>query len=545
MKIDKYDYPRSSTLGDLAHIKKIEGAVCASISHRLRELSYPLSNIKDNQEIEFLTTKDKDAIPIYQATLRYVIAYAISNLYPKLLLKYNYSVSRSILGILEGENAPKIDDTFIKNLTKEVNRLIKLDLSIQRYSIPIEEARAIYIEKGLIDKAAILNYRQEKFVNVYKCADYYNYMFGYLMPSTGYIKDFNLLPYKIGFIIQYPRYEFGGIIPKFVESPIYNNTLKDAFKWTSSIGGDTISTINHLTTNSEEIADFVNICETKHNNMLCNLGDHISANRNKIDLIAIAGPSSSGKTTFTNRVRIELMTRGIKPVMISLDNYYLPREQVPKDENNEPDFEDINALDIEQFNIDLNLLLTHQEVHLFKFDFKLGKRVEYKVVKLSPDSPIIIEGIHALNDLMTPSIPRNRKFKVYISPQTQVHIDNQNPIGITDLRLVRRIVRDMKYRNATPEITLNMWSSVRQGEFKWIYPFEEEADFVFNTELTYELAVLKKHALSALRSIPSESEYFITANRLVKFLKYFNDIADELVPANSLLREFIGGSSFN
>ncbi|HOH18675.1 MAG TPA: nucleoside kinase, partial [Bacilli bacterium] len=285
-------------------------------------------------------------------------------------------------------------------------------------------------------------------------------------------------------------------------------------------------------------------CETKHNNLLSELGMKIKNDIGNIRLIAIAGPSSSGKTTFSHRLRIELMTRGIKTVKISIDDYYLNREDAPLDEYGEPDFEHIGALDIDLFNQNLLSLIQGEEVDTPVFNFEQGKRVGWHRVKLAKNTPIIIEGIHALNDQLTSLIPKNQKFKIYISPTSQINIDNHNPISPTEIRMLRRIVRDAKYRNTHPSVTFSMWASVRRGEFKWIYPFQEQADFIFNTELTYELGVMKKYALPTLEKIDRDDEYFIPANRLIKFLKYFKDIDDRFVPCNSLLREFIGESCF-
>ena len=294
----------------------------------------------------------------------------------------------------------------------------------------------------------------------------------------------------------------------------------------------------------ETVVDFVNMCETKHNNMLAELGQIIEKDIDNIRLIAIAGPSSSGKTTFSNRLRIELMSRGINPLRISIDDYYLPKNQAPLDENGNPDLEHIEALDIDLFNEHMLKLIQGEEITLPSFNFKTGIREDGLKCKVDSKTPIIIEGIHALNDILTSSIPKHQKFKIYISPQIQINVDNHNPISLTDIRLLRRIVRDKKSRNTSAEKTLEMWSSVRRGEFNWIYPNQEGANYIFNSELTYELCVMKKYALPALQAINNDHPYFIMANRLIKFLKHFKDIDDKFVPCNSLLREFLGNGDF-
>ncbi|MDD3478763.1 MAG: nucleoside kinase, partial [Candidatus Izemoplasmatales bacterium] len=334
-----------------------------------------------------------------------------------------------------------------------------------------------------------------------------------------------------------------GQIPEFADSPSFLRVLNKAEHWAIQCEADMIYKMNKKIEEGKSV-EFVNMCETKHNNQLCELGDTISRDIENIRLIAIAGPSSSGKTTFSRRLEIELLTRGIKPLMISIDNYYLTVDKVPIDEFGEPDLEHVNALDLALFNQNITDLINGREVALPIFDFKDKKRIFQNPISISKSTPIIIEGIHALNDLLTEFIPSNQKFKIYISPLAQINIDYNNPINLTDLRLLRRIVRDLQFRNTSPEKTLSMWPSVRRGEYKWIYPFVESANYIYNSELTYELMVLKRYAMNALRQIPYDSEYFIQANRLMKFLKYFREIDQYLVPCNSLLREFIGKSVF-
>lgn len=515
-------------------------AYAATVNNRIRELTFPLTK---NSEVVFLDLKDRDAVRIYEATLRYVIAMAVRNLYPNVTVKFNYSVSRAILGVLENLDQ-KIDRNIIKSIDSEIKRLVELDLPIIRKNMDLEEAMELYKSSGNLDKVAILKYRDEDKVNMYTCDQYFNYMFGYMLPSTGYLTKYALSLYHPGFIIQYPRSELGGVIPPFDDAPIFSKTIKEATKWGKLIGGEYISKLNQYVEKGLEV-ELINMCETKHNRQMAELGDKISSDIDSIRLIAIAGPSSSGKTTFSTRLRIELLSRGIKPLMISIDDYYKPKSQAPKDEFGNPDLEHIEALDIQLFDEQMLALIQGEEVTLPHFNFKLGKREDGRKVKISETTPIIIEGIHALNDRLTESIPHHQKFKVFIAPQTQLHIDNHNPISFTDLRLLRRIVRDQKFRNSPAEETIAMWASVRRGEFKWIYPYQETANYVFNSELTYELAVMKKHAFRTLNAIPRDSEHFITANRLIKFLKYFKDIEDDLVPNNSLLREFIGGSVFH
>lgn len=541
VKDQTYTYDKPTALKDISTQLNIKDALAATINGRLRELSYILT---EDATIEFLDYTHPDAIRIYESTLRYTIAKAVMNLFPLCKIKFNYSISRSMLAILDCIEEP-LSPSLVEKIEQEVKRLIDLDLPIERKRVSIGEATLKYTELDMLDKVQILKYRDEDYVNMYACDGYINYMFGYMLPSTGYLKSFKLFLYYPGFIIQYPRAELNGEIPTFKDEPTFGAALKEVAKWGKIIQGNTIAKINEYAKDHKSAVDFVNMCETKHNHQLMELGSLIHDNIDNIKLIAIAGPSSSGKTTFSNRLRVELMSRGMKPIMISIDDYYLGKDYAPKNEDGSPDLEHVDALDVKRFNDDMAKLVRGERVTLPHFNFKTGKREDGLTIQLDLDTPMIIEGIHALNERLTESIPKFQKFNIYISPQTQLHIDHHNPISITELRLLRRIVRDQKYRNSSPIDTMNMWPSVRRGEFKWIYPFQKEANYVFNSELTYEFAVLKKHAIAQLQAVPKDSKHFITANRLLKFLKYFKDIEDDIVPCNSLLREFIGGSSFH
>ncbi len=513
--------------------------MAARVNNRLRELDYVLSN---DASIEPLDLTNNDAVTIYQATLRYVFLMAINRLYKKVKVTFNYSISRSIFANISGLNSG-IDQNILDQINEEIQNIIKADLPITRHTTTIEEAKEIYNELGYYDKANILAYRKDNTVHMYRCGKYLNYMFGYMLPSTGYLTDYKLRLYYPGIIIQYPRAEAGGVIPPFEDARTFTKALREANEWGNITKSSSIWQMNNLIEEGKA-NEFINLCETKHNNMLAELGLNIKNDIDNIRLIAIAGPSSSGKTTFCNRLRIELMSRGITPFMISLDNYYKNKSEAPLDIDGRPDLEHIEALDIEMFNDHMFKLIQGEEVSLPIYNFETGMRSFTEPIKVGPHQPILIEGIHALNDDLTPSIPKSQKYKIYIAPQAQLHIDSQNPISITDIRLIRRIVRDFKYRNSSPIDTMKMWPSVRRGEFKWIYPYQENANYVFNSELTYELCVMKKYALEMLEKIPNDSEFFIQANRLVKFLKYFLDIDDKYVPCNSILREFIGGSIF-
>ena len=534
-KEKEYDAP-VSVLDIVGNDKDI---VCAYVNHRVRELTYMID--KDAEVIP-LTVKDRDAKPIYESSLRFLVAMAMHNIHPHYDIRFAYNISRSIfLQILN----PQVTASgyMTRELIAEMNRLVDLDLPLVRQIVSKEEAARIFTEDGYPDKVAILKYRPEKTAHIYHCGNYRNYMYSRMVPSTGYIKKWIVKYYHPGIIIQYPRFDVNGEIPPFEDAPTFGKTLKRAHQWAQATGCDTIVGINERIEKDGDI-DFITLCEQKHNRQLCELGQMIEDERENIRLICIAGPSSSGKTTFANRLRIELLSRGIKPVRISMDDYYKDRGDTPLDEDGKPDFESADALDIELFNQNLSDLIAGFEVDLPKYDFMQGKRVKGRRLSVPIDQPIIIEGIHALNERLTSSIPSHQKFKIFIAPQSQVNIDNHNPMSLTDLRLLRRIVRDHQFRNASALDTLNMWPSVRKGEFKWIYDTQEGANYVFNSFSAYELSAMKKYAMPLLESIDSENEHFPVVERLVRMLKFFDDIPDTWIPCNSIIREFIGGSCY-
>ena len=513
--------------------------VCAYVNKRVRELTYIIN--KDS-EIVPLTCKDSDAMRIYEASLRFLVAMAMHNIHPHYEIRFAYNVSRSIfLQILnQGTSASGI---MIKELVAEMNRLVEADIPLVRQIVSKDEAAKIFAKDGYQDKVDILRYRPEKTAHIYHCGDYRNYMYSRMVPSTGYIKKWAVRYYHPGIIIQYPRPEAGGEIPPFEDAPTFGKTLKRAYQWGQATGCDNIVGINERIEKDGDI-EFITLCEQKHNRQLCELGQMIEDEKESIRLICIAGPSSSGKTTFANRLRIELLSRGIKPLRISMDDYYLDRGQAPLDEDGKPDLESADALDIELFNQNLADLIAGLEVDLPKYDFKKGCRVKGRTITVPQDQPIIIEGIHALNERLTSSIPAHQKFKIFIAPQSQINIDNHNPMSLTDLRLLRRIVRDHQFRNASAEATIAMWPSVRKGEFKWIYPSQEGANYVFNSFSSYELSVMKKYAMPLLEAIDTESEHYPVAERLIRMLKFFDDLPDQWIPCNSIIREFIGGSCY-
>ena len=534
---EKKTYEKPVTVLDVVGTSK--ELVCAYVNNRVRELTYTLD--KDSTVVA-LTVKDRDAKQTYEASLRFVVAMAMHNIMPDVKIRFSYNVSRSIFMQLL-TNKHLVNNQMVARLQKEIERIVEADYPLVRHILSKEEAAKIFEKSGDQDKLEILEYRPEKTCHLYECNGYLNYMYNRMVPSTGYVTKWKLRYYHPGVVIQYPRVEMGGEIPLFEESPTFGRTLKNAHEWAVATRFNSIVNINHRIEQDGPI-DIITLGEQRHNRQLCELGELIESNKDEIRLICIAGPSSSGKTTFANRLRIELLSRGIDPIRISMDDYYLPRDQAPLDENGEPDLEAVDALDVDLFNQNMAALISGEEVDLPKFDFKAGHRVKGRTLRVPENQPIIIEGIHALNDRMTESIPQHQKFKIFIAPQAQINIDNQNPLSLTDLRLLRRIVRDYQFRGASAIETLSMWASVRKGEFKWIYKTQEGANYVFNSFLPEELCVMKKYAMPLLQAIEVENPYFPVAERLIRMLKFFDDMPDEWVPCNSILREFIGGSCY-
>ena len=497
--------------------------------------------IEEDSDIELLDLKKTDGIRIYQASLRFLVVLATKNVLPKAKITFSYSVSRSIFASVSNLGHALNVDTF--NLIKnEVYRLIKEELPINHIQMSKPDVIKYYESMGYYDK--IKNLRREKrdILDMYECQGYLNYMYTSLVPNTSYLTKFELRQYAPGFLIIYPRSECNGELPHFMDERSFRSALKEANRWVNIIKSESIPQMNEIIDGGNAL-ELINLCETRHNAQLTHLGDKIEDHIDNIKVICVAGPSSSGKTTFTNRLRIELESRGIEPFMISMDDFY-KNSDYPLDENGKPDYEHLEALNLALFDETILKLVSGEATKIPRFNF-VDKTISFTdPVKLKHNQVILIEGIHGLNPNIIPSIPDEQKYRIYIAPLGQFRYDIHNPISISDLRLIRRIVRDRSFRNTDINKTIESWKSVRNGEFRWIYPFQNNADFVFNSELSYEIPVLKGHIVPELEKISPDSQNYDTAIRLLKFLNYFSEITDKWVPSNSILREFIGDSIF-
>ena len=511
--------------------------VAYEINGEAFDMSHPL---KDGDEVKFIRIGTPEAFEILNHSTSHLMAEAIHHLFPDAKFGFGPAIEEGFYYDVDFGTYVLKEEDLVK-IEAEMKKLVKEDARFVRKEVSPEEADEVFKDNPY-KKELIAEHRGEG-ISLYTQGSFTDLCKGIHLPSTGYIKKYKIRLYSPGFLIQYPRSETVGEIPEFEDAPTFNRVLKESHDWAKIVGADTVAGINETIEKAGPI-EFINLCEARHNRMLCELGQLIQDDREDIRLICVAGPSSSGKTTFANRLRIELMSRGIRPIRISIDDYYKSKDQCPVDENGNPDLESIEALDIDLFNQNMLDLINGEEVELPRFDFGRGGRVAGRRLKIEEGEPIIIEGIHALNDRLTVSIPKHNKFKIFISPQAQINLDDHNPLSITDLRLIRRLVRDKKFRNASAEETLGMWPSVRKGEFKWIYSTQEGSDYVYNSMLSYELPVMRKYAMPLLAEIDKESPYHPVATRLLRMLKFFVDMDDDWVPSNSLMREFIGGSCY-
>ncbi|MBN2221667.1 MAG: nucleoside kinase, partial [Vallitaleaceae bacterium] len=414
---------------------------------------------------------------------------------------------------------------------------------INKMTVTTNKAIRIFKEQGMDDKVQLLNYRSVSNTNLYELEGFYDYYFGYMVPNTACLKNFDLFLHDQGIMIQYASKEEPNRVADFHPDMKLFETQKETANWANIMEVTTVGELNDLISMGN-INDLMLVAEALMEKKIASIADQIIEQKDK-KFVFIAGPSSSGKTTFAHRLAIQLKAHGMKPQTISVDNYFVNREMTPKDEQGEYDFECLEAIDVQQFNQDMTELLAGKPVDIPVFNFVSGKR-EYKKAPICLDekSLLIIEGIHGLNDELSYSLPAKNKFKIYISALTQLNLDFHNRIPTTDGRLIRRIVRDYQYRGASALRTLKMWPSVRRGEEKYIFPFQEDADVMFNSSLIYEIAVLKQYAVPLLYSVPKDLPEYLEAKRLIKFLEYILGITSEQIPQNSLLREFVGGSCF-
>lgn len=515
--------------------------VLAMVNQKLSELWKPA---QDGDKITFLTTGTVSGNETYRRSMVMVMLKAFYDVYGHKINNINvmYSLSKGYYCEVDGDLQVTRDALY--QVKTRMTEIIKAAMPFEKHVISTNEAMEFFHKHRMYDKERLFKFRRSSRVNVYRLNKFEDYFYGYMVPNTGYLKYFELHAYDEGFVLQMPVKEEPRRVPKFCPQEKVFSVLKESSKWGELLEIGAVGALNENISKGK-IGEIMLVQEALQEQKIAEIAKQL-ANRPDVKFIMIAGPSSSGKTTFSHRLSVQLRACGLHPHPIAVDNYFVNREDNPKDENGDYDFEALQAIDINLFNQDMGRLLKGEEVEIPSFNFKTGQR-QYKgdTLKLGPDDILVIEGIHCLNDELSFSLPKESKFKIYISALTQLNVDEHNRISTTDCRLIRRIVRDARTRGATAEETLARWQSVRAGEEKNIFPYQEEADVMFNSALIYELAVLKQYVEPLLFGIPVDSPYYTEAKRMLKFMDYILGVSSDIVPTNSLLREFIGGGCFN
>ena len=496
--------------------------------------------IKNDGKVDLIDTFSKEGMKIYVRTLVYIMGKAFEKIYPSEKLTVEYQLGNAMFCTIDNM---KITEEFIEKMTEEIKKIISEDLKIKKVIMTREEAKEFY-EKTNASKGRLqYDLTDNEEIYMYYCEDYYNYCYGTMANRTGVLENFEIIKYYDGFLLRYPTTKNPTEIPEFKPTKKLSWALEEYERIHKILETNTVYKLNKAI-NSGRIKDVIMLAEALHEKKIANIADDI-AKRKNVKMVLIAGPSSSGKTTFAQRLGIQLRLNGIKPVTISVDTYFVERSDTPKDENGEYDFESIEAIDLKLFNEHLVKLLNGEEIEMPRFDFHEGtKKYKGDMLKLNSDEILVIEGIHCLNDKLTSQISKDEKYKVYISALTVLNMDRYNRISTTDTRLVRRIVRDYQFRGYSAKHTLDTWASVNRGEEKNIFPYQEDANKIFNTSLIYELSALKDIAKPLLEEITQDEKEYAEAQRLLNILKYFESIPNEEVPTNSLLKEFLGGGNF-
>lgn len=531
-----------STLFDIFSafdLKMTHGPVSARVNNKVEGMHYRVYNSKD---VEFLDMTSSSGSRAYTRTLFFVLCKAVQDIYPATDVVIDIPVSNGFyVDIRLGR--PVVDED-VNIIRRRMQEIIDARMPIRRFTVPTEEAVALFQEKGDVEKVKLLKTSGSIYTTYYKIGDYVDYYYGTLLTNTSQLYLFGLEKYYDGMLLRIPSLKNPDVLGEMTRQDKMFEIFKEHHRWQSILGIRTVGDFNQAI-DANHATDIINISEALQEKKIANIAEEI-ASRKGVKLVLLAGPSSSGKTTSCKRLSIQLAVNGLKPLQISLDDYFVDREKTPKDASGEYDYESIYALDLDLINEQFNALFRGEEVELPKYDFQSGKsKKSGNKLKMNDNNVLVVEGIHALNPELTAHIPQEQIFRVYASALTTILLDNHNYIPTTDNRLLRRIIRDYKYRGVSAQETIHRWSSVRAGENKWIFPFQENADAMLNTAMLYELAVIKTQAEPLLQQVPENCEEYAEAYRLLKFLKYFKGIPYNNLPPTSLLREFLGGSSFH
>ena len=531
-----------STLFDIFSafdLKMTHGPVSARVNNKVEGMHYRVYNSKD---VEFLDMTSSSGSRAYTRTLFFVLCKAVQDIYPATDVVIDIPVSNGFyVDIRLGR--PVVDED-VNIIRRRMQEIIDARMPIRRFTVPTEEAVALFQEKGDVEKVKLLKTSGSIYTTYYKIGDYVDYYYGTLLTNTSQLYLFGLEKYYDGMLLRIPSLKNPDVLGEMTRQDKMFDIFKEHHRWQSILGIRTVGDFNQAI-DANHSTDIINISEALQEKKIAKIAEEI-ASRKGVKLVLLAGPSSSGKTTSCKRLSIQLAVNGLKPLQISLDDYFVDREKTPKDASGEYDYESIYALDLDLINEQFNALFRGEEVELPKYDFQSGKsKKSGNRLKMNDNNVLVVEGIHALNPELTAHIPQEQIFRVYASALTTILLDNHNYIPTTDNRLLRRIIRDYKYRGVSAQETIHRWPSVRAGENKWIFPFQENADAMLNTAMLYELAVIKTQAEPLLQQVPENCEEYAEAYRLLKFLKYFKGIPYNNLPPTSLLREFLGGSSFH
>ncbi|MBP5426543.1 MAG: nucleoside kinase [Clostridiales bacterium] len=513
--------------------------VAAKQKNEIRELTY---TIDTDSEIKFVGLEDIDGFRIYTRSLIFLLIKAVKDLHSRGDIYVRNSISEGTYCDLVGVG--KVTEKKVKQIEQKMRELVNEELPFTKIVLPIEKGKKFYKDVGLLNKYNLIEYTDRQYVTLYELDGLKNYFYGYMVPNTGFLTSFELVYYGGGLIVRCPTVKSPKRIPLFVEQKKILGVFKEFKDWNSILGIENVGMINKII-HDGKLGDYIRVAEALQEKKIAHIADMICSSEDDKKLVLIAGPSSSGKTTFSKRLEVELRVNKKKPVTIGLDDYFLDRKNTPRDEEGNLDYESIDALDIKKFNQDLVDLIAGKEVEIPIFNFKIGARdKKTRKLKLADDSIIVIEGIHGLNDALTASVDSANKFKIYVSALTTLNLDEHNRIYTTDNRLLRRIVRDNQFRGIDALETIERWHLVRKGEEKNIFPFQENADVIFNSALMYEIFVLKGYAEKLLKEIDNKHPQYIESKRLLGFLSYFLEAPTKDIPQDSLLKEFIGGSCF-
>lgn len=539
------EFPEGSSLLDIYNgfnLAMPYGPVSAKVNNKVESLDF---RVYYNKDIEFLDITSSSGMRTYVRSLFFILVKAVEELYPQGSISLEHPISKGYFCKLHIDRTIGLDD--VQRIKQKMQEIIAADIPYTRTESHTEEVVRLFEKRGMMDKARLLDTYGQLYSYYYQLGDTVDCYYSSLVPSTGYIRLFDIMKYYDGLLLRIPSRENPTKLEEVVKQEKMLEVFQEYHRWNQILGISTVGDLN-VACNHGHATDLINVSEALQEKKIAQIADEIT-HRNqdgkRVKLVLISGPSSSGKTTFSKRLSIQLMTNGLKPYPISLDDYFVNRNDTPLDENGKHDFESLYAVDLPFFEEQLTTLLNGGEVELPRYNFTTGKReMSGKKLRIDEHMILIIEGIHALNPALTSHIPNENKYKVYVSALTTILLDNHNYIPTTDNRLLRRIIRDYKYRNYSAEETIARWPSVRAGEEKWIFPYQENADAMFNSALLFELAVLKDYVEPVLRKVPNRCPEYSEAHRLLRFLNYFVSVQDKELPPTSLLREFLGGSSF-